>query len=328
MQFGERERATVAPGEEFAVEDAVGGERERGAGEVGELRGDAVEIARVEFDAVGGFVELAADAVVFLFEPDGRRQTRENRGRGGLGAGQHELDRLKRAKLNRGERAGEGGAGDGGEVAAEHMGFADEFDGLGGSGGEGVFDKAVFQADAEVTEEEFDQVFRFYGMEGGEAGLEQLELRGGRAGGGEGDEKIAEVDQGERRGGCAILEGGRGGVTGVGEVAIGSAVVSLGEAGDSEEGAFDEGVAEIEGEGRGLRERTAGEVEGGRRGGGMGICGLPIADWGGSRKGGEVVAEEGGFFEPRGLGGEAVGEEGEGAEGIGGGGVEGGRSGR
>jgi hypothetical protein len=36
------------------------------------------------------------------------------------------------------------------------VGLADEFEWLAGSGGEGVFDEAVFEADAEIAEEQLD----------------------------------------------------------------------------------------------------------------------------------------------------------------------------
>src|SRR5262249_25493330 len=58
LQFRERQRAAVAPREQFTIADEIAGQGQRGAGEIGELPGDALEIARVEFDAPVLFVDL------------------------------------------------------------------------------------------------------------------------------------------------------------------------------------------------------------------------------------------------------------------------------
>ena len=263
MEFGEGERPVVLPREQFTVEDAVFGQVEGGAGEVGELRGDAVEVARVEFDAVAGFVELAADAVVFFFEPDGGGKAGEDGVGGGLGAGEHELDGLENPELNRGERIGKSGTGNGAYVAAEHVGLADEFDRLAGSGGEGFFDETVFEADAEIAQEQLDQKFCFDGREGTEAGLEQTEFRGGRAGGGEGGEEFTGGDEGKGRGGGAAFQRGLGGIAGVGEALVSRAIVGFVETGERVESALDERPAEIERERGALGEGARGEVKGG-----------------------------------------------------------------
>src|SRR5438105_3597932 len=83
-----------------------------GAGEVGELAGDPFQVARIEFDALAALVELAADAVVFLLEPDGRRQPGENGFGRRLGTRQHELQRIENVQLDVREFFGAGGPRD------------------------------------------------------------------------------------------------------------------------------------------------------------------------------------------------------------------------
>lgn len=70
LEIGKWEGTVATHGEDFAVEDEIDGEVAGGIGEVEEGGGDVLEVAGIEGDAVIHLVELAADAVVFVFEPD------------------------------------------------------------------------------------------------------------------------------------------------------------------------------------------------------------------------------------------------------------------
>ncbi len=66
LEFGERDGSAVAPADDFAVEDEVGGDFAKGWKEFGEF-GDAVEGAGVDLHLWAALVDLGADAVEFFF---------------------------------------------------------------------------------------------------------------------------------------------------------------------------------------------------------------------------------------------------------------------
>lgn len=244
-----------------------------------------MEVAGEEFDAASLFVELTADAVVFFLEPDGRSEAGGDGFGGGLGAREHKLERVENAERDAGEGVAAGGADDGGEVAAEHAGFADGFERAAGGGGDGFFDEAFFEADAKIGGDDLDEVFRGGGGEAGEAGLEEVELGGGAACGGEGGEEGGGFGEGEGLGRGAAGEQGFGGVAAVAVAQIRLLEVGGGEAGDFEDSAAEEGPADVEGARIGLGEGAAGEEDGGVGGIFVGV------------ERSEVVAEEGDFFQ-------------------------------
>ena len=70
LQGQERQHATVAKGEQLAVEDPVPGQPTGGRGHLRELPRHVVQVAREEAHLVASAVELGADAVVLVLGPD------------------------------------------------------------------------------------------------------------------------------------------------------------------------------------------------------------------------------------------------------------------
>ena len=70
LERDERQDGAVAPGEDLAVEDPVPGEAAGALDDLRELAADVVQVARVEPDVVAVAVELGADPVVLVLDPD------------------------------------------------------------------------------------------------------------------------------------------------------------------------------------------------------------------------------------------------------------------
>ena len=79
-------------GQDLAVEDAVPGQAPRRLDYLGELVADVVQVARVQARLAAPAVELGADAVVLVLDPDQRPQARQDLGRILGRGGEHELD--------------------------------------------------------------------------------------------------------------------------------------------------------------------------------------------------------------------------------------------
>ena len=94
-QHGPAALAVAAEREQLAVEDPVPGEVDRARDDLRVAVADLVEVAAVEADLRSAPVELGADAVVLVLDPDGRPEAAEDLG-GVLGRGrEHELERVE-----------------------------------------------------------------------------------------------------------------------------------------------------------------------------------------------------------------------------------------
>lgn len=190
LEVGEAEFASIGVGDEFAIEDEVSGDLEGGADEFGEFGVERAEVAREEGGTIAVFVELGADAVVFGFEPVwggegdggevvvGQRPVIAATGQRPVIAvtgGEHGFDGDEGAEGGVFESAKAGEDGGFADIAGEHVGLAD-----GGRlglvcEGDGFFDEAFAEADAEVAGEEFDEGFAFDGVEGAESLAEEFD---------------------------------------------------------------------------------------------------------------------------------------------------------
>src|SRR5438093_22858 len=74
LKVGERHRLSLGEREHLAVDHVCAGNREEGRHQLRVTVGNAVERARVELDAVTGFVHLRADAVVLVLDDVWRRK--------------------------------------------------------------------------------------------------------------------------------------------------------------------------------------------------------------------------------------------------------------
>ena len=300
--------AGEARGDDFAVGDDLVREAGGGGDEFREFAGDVAEVAGEESGQGGGDVELGADAVEFVFEPEACGVVRGGAlipcGGGGIDwGGEHGLDRLERDEGGFVETAVAGEDGGGAEVAVEHVGGADGV-GRGVEGvRDGVFEETFLDAEAGVAGEDFDDVLCFARGEGAEGFGEDGETGGG---GVSGEELVEEsLDIGERpwlRGRAAVEdeEGGAAGVVlGAGDGAVGG----KGDACGVDEGLTDEGGAGLEiGElGAGGGGFAGEEADAGGEGGGVGGAV-------------EERGEERGFGGAAGGGGDGVADVGEGGE--------------
>ena len=72
LKLGERKHLLAPHRQDFAIQDQIAGQLARRIGDVEERVGDLLQITRVKRDALVYFVQLAANAVVFVFQPHGR----------------------------------------------------------------------------------------------------------------------------------------------------------------------------------------------------------------------------------------------------------------
>ena len=67
LQFQQRNRAPVAPADDFAIENEIAGDFAKRSGQLWKF-GDAIEGAGIHLDGVAAFVNLRANAVEFFFD--------------------------------------------------------------------------------------------------------------------------------------------------------------------------------------------------------------------------------------------------------------------
>jgi len=125
-------------------------------------------------------MELRADAVVFVFDLDGSgrfrglprirlgRKARHGLFHAGHGTGEHEAERMKEAHLRLRERM-RGCHGDHlGQAAVQHEGAAQRGQFHLMELGDGLLDKSLLHAGAQVAEHELDEVFDLKGRGAGQ----------------------------------------------------------------------------------------------------------------------------------------------------------------
>ena len=157
LQLEKAQDLAVAMGEHLAVKEHLMIEPERGFGQLGKGGGGFFEVSREQLDAITGVMQLAADAVVFLFCPHLGCAHALERLLGSLDrACEHEADRLE-------QRHGRGlelpvAAADGGlaDIAGDQMNplhLRDRhFEGF----GDGSLDEALAEADPHLTRDDLD----------------------------------------------------------------------------------------------------------------------------------------------------------------------------
>jgi len=177
LEFGEWDSASVTPADDFAVEDEIADDAADRLEEFGEF-GDAVEGAGVDFDLRVALVNLGADAIELVFDQGAVGERGDEIGRSFRGAGQHDGDGAEELERDGGKFVGHGEADDIGDIAEEHVGALDGRERLIEGFGDGFFDEAFFQADAQLAGGDFDEIFGFEGGEALERVFEKGLLRG------------------------------------------------------------------------------------------------------------------------------------------------------
>ena len=156
LEGDERQDRAVAPGEELAIEDAVPRQVPRRRDDLWELCGDVVQVARVEADLVPEPMQLAADAVVLVLDPDSRPEAGKDLGRVLGGRGEHELERMEQGQLGALEATRLRQLGGAADVAGEHArplhGIERSVERL----GQRRLDEPFAEPDAELTGEHAD----------------------------------------------------------------------------------------------------------------------------------------------------------------------------
>ena len=168
-------RARVG-GEQLAVEhQAVAEPRERGA-HLGIPAGDVVQRAREEHDAAAAHVRLGADPVVLVLEHERRRQPLDDLGGGRERLRQHEAERVEERQRGRVQRAGTGELRHLTQIAAQQVRPAHGRERAGEGRRERLLDLRLLEPDAQLAEEQANEVARLARPEA----LQQA-LRGRRA---------------------------------------------------------------------------------------------------------------------------------------------------
>ena len=141
----------VAPGQDLAVEDAVPGQRRRRLDDLGELVADVVEVAGVEADVVAALVELGADAVVLVLDPDLRPEPLMISAASSAGEASMNLSGWNSAELGVVEPVVARELGQPPDVAGEHPGPLDVVERPVEGLRDGGLDEALAQPDAQLA---------------------------------------------------------------------------------------------------------------------------------------------------------------------------------
>ena len=321
LQVEERQPAVGGLGDEFAIEDDRGLQMGGGGEQFRELRADRFQVATEQLGPPGAGVQLGADAVELVLQPDApacrvggqfvggilANQALPDRLGAFLRAGEHDLDGHEQARGRLLQPAGAGQHGGLTEVAGEHGGFAHGFRLLIEGGRHGLLDEALLRAHAQFAGEQAHQPGAADGIEPGQGVAQQRGLRRRPACGPQGAQKGVGAGQGQggvpRRGGRARqAEDQKSGATGVGLRARNGAELGLAEAAQRLQGAAQHGPAGVQRRlaGGGIK-MQAGEVAHRQRQVGVGQAA-------------QVIGQQGGFFPARGLGGGGGGDRAPGGE--------------
>src|SRR3989454_11816391 len=95
LQFRERQGATIAPGEDFSIENEFPGERSQRREELGKFD-DFVQGAGKQHHLLPTLMSLGADAVVLVLHEHARGKVFEHFSRGFGGASEHEANGLEK----------------------------------------------------------------------------------------------------------------------------------------------------------------------------------------------------------------------------------------
>ena len=198
LKLGERDRAGVAPSDDFAVKDEIAGDVADRFEKFGEFR-DAVECAGVDLDLRTALMNLGTDAVELVFDEravwEGGNEVGGSLGR----AGEHYGDGAEELEIDGRELVGDGEAEDIGNISGKHIRALDGRKSLIECFGDGFLDETFFQADAQLTGGDFDEVLGFQSGEALESMLEKGLLRGWAALLGEGCVDFRDLRETERR---------------------------------------------------------------------------------------------------------------------------------
>ena len=177
LKLGEWDRVGVAPSDDFAVKDEIAGDVADRFEQLGEFR-DAVECAGVDLDLQTALMNLGTDAVELVFDQRAVWEGCNEVGRSFRRAGEHYGDGAKELEIDGRELVGDGEAEDVGDVSDKHIRALDGRESLIEGFGDGFFDETFFQADAQLTGGDFDEILGFQGGEALESVLEESLLGG------------------------------------------------------------------------------------------------------------------------------------------------------
>ncbi len=122
LQADERQDQAVAVGQDLPVDDAGPWQRPGGLDDLRELAADVVQVARVQAHVLAALVELGADAVVLVLDPDLGPEAADDLGRVLGRRGEHELERMEQRQLGVGEPVVAGQRREPADIAGEHPG--------------------------------------------------------------------------------------------------------------------------------------------------------------------------------------------------------------
>jgi hypothetical protein len=201
LQFGVGQDLVAAHRDDFAVADEI---LRNLAGEVGDFlktAGDLLQVARVNRRGFTDLMDLGADAVVLVFDPDRDRRscdfhgqrfgrgrwempvanTLPNIGGGFLGRSEHVLHGAKREQSHRGQLAVQREHGGFSNVAHEQIDLLDLVERRIKGPGDCFLDQSFLQTDPQITGQDLDQVFSFQRRTPRQRLREQRQFFGGPA---------------------------------------------------------------------------------------------------------------------------------------------------
>ena len=158
LQSKERQHAAVGVGQDLAVKNAVPIQRPSRFDDLRELLADVVQVAAVEPHLRPAAVELGADAVVLVLDPDRGAQARQHVGCVLSRRGEHELERVEEPEASFVQASLFGEDGGLARVAGQHHGHSHVRLGPLERFRDGRFQQPLPKADAQLTRQDLDHV--------------------------------------------------------------------------------------------------------------------------------------------------------------------------
>ncbi len=204
LELNERQRHAVAEGEQLAVEDAVPGKAMGGRDYLRIALADLVEVAAEDTHLAALLVQLGANAVVLVLDPDRCAEPAQDFRLVGNRVGEHRLQRPEHRQLGSAKALVACQLGGVTQVAGQHAGHLDVGQ-LGIERGRyGRLEMALAESDAHVAREDLDHRARHGRVAARQQRGQRSRLRGGPARLGHLGERLG--DLGQRR---LVLRRGR-----------------------------------------------------------------------------------------------------------------------
>ena len=248
LQLEERHRPARFPRENFSVKNRGSAELARGNCKFRKGFRDAPKVARKDFAVAMRAVNLRADAVEFVLDPNGAAcsEPLPDCSAVGLRTGEHASDRLEQSQLSIPEATLLGKQRRPTNIAEEHVGFAKVRDMPIKGRGNGIFEQAFLEADAEISRENSNEIAGCQRRYLPEDTGEDLRFQERAACSAQVYDNLSEFAQRQRATSRSRAHRLRGSQSAIVVPAADCAKIHLRKAAGSEEGAADDGATHVE----------------------------------------------------------------------------------